>query len=343
VCFRVGHSLNSCPCVQRPEATREMGGVMRRAEIVRGLEPLSAIDVQHARSVHNQFEQLCSVPALWERTFDELLGCFKTPESSIRAFRVLDSDGNGLIDARELLGALAVLSRGHLTERMQLLFDVFDLNKENELTFDECFLMLKRTMGGLRKMVSIHIPPEKVVHNMTKQVWKLAQKHRDMRITHSDWYVWWSSDASCRNGLKMFVWKPEEQRGLPTPDHYSNVDYTKGAGEDTDDTKKRGSDLLAVANARSPMGSRPGSAGSNRGDGTQQRSFDAGPRRASFSAKADIDGNVSRPVFFDDAESPTGFASPGSGTTTAGARKGSTGSKVMPRGANLGTLMVPGV
>jgi Ca2+-binding EF-hand superfamily protein len=252
--------------------------------------------------MYEHYEEVSGVPAMWERTFHELLGCFKTPESSIKAFRVLDTDGNGLVDARELLGALAVVSRGHLTERLALVFDVYDFSREKAISFDECFLMIRRTLVGLRKMVSIHTPPEKVIHNMTKQVWKQAQKHRDARISHSDWYAWWSSDASCRGGLKMFVWKPEEQRGLPAPDSFINVDYTKGGGFENEQPapeqrQMRGSFLNTLS--PSPVGgSRPASA--NRMTPPKVAPHDARPRRASFCAIADTEGNVSRAVHEDD-------------------------------------------
>jgi len=237
------------------------------------------------------------MPTLWEKSFEELLGCFKTPESSIRAFRVLDTDSNGLVDARELLGALSVMSSGHLTERMALLFDIFDLNGEKEMTFDECFLMIRRTLVGLRKMVGIHTPPEKVIHNMTKQVWRLARKHREDRISHSDWYTWWSVDASCRNGLKMFVWKPEEQRGLPTPDQYNNVDYTK-AGHDSVMESGSTKDRLSVGGRPTSRASllAPDGRGGSPSTLSPLASLGAGPRRASFSSHMDREGNISRPV-----------------------------------------------
>lgn len=274
---------------------------MRRAEVVRGMEPLAGIDVNHARRLHQHFEEVCSMPTLWERSFEELLGCFKTPESSIRAFRVFDTDGNGLVDARELLGALSVMSSGHLTERMELLFDIFDFNQEKDMTFDECFLMIRHTLVGLRKMVGIHTPPEKVIHHMTKQVWKQAHKHREERITRSEWYNWWSADASCRNGLNLFVWKPEEQRGLPTPDHFINLDYTKSTMDTLLESglpsprnggiPPRQTSLLSTLDDRggTPSFLSPGMAGAG-----------AGPKRHSFSASVDRDGNVSRPVLDDD-------------------------------------------
>lgn len=270
---------------------------MNRAEVTRGLEPIAAFEPNHVRAIHSKFEEFGTYPALWERSFDELLGCFKTPESSAKAFRILDSDGNGLVDARETLGALTILSRGHLSERMQLLFDVFDLNKEKEMAFDECFLMIRRTMGGLKKMAGIHSPPEKVIHNMAKQVWKQARKHREVRISAADWFAWWSGDATMRNGLKMFVRKSEEQRGLPTPDQFTNIDYTKGVSEDADTQEKnrlRGSVLGAAGTmAFIPSSEWGGSNPSRAGSKTETLKSS---RKSAFVANVDQGGNISRPV-----------------------------------------------
>merc|ERR1719235_975428 len=159
------------------------------------------------------------------------MGCFNTPEECAKAFNLLDTDGNGLIDGRELLGALTLISRGRLSDRMDLLFHIFDLNKEQEMAFDEVFLMLRMTMSGLRRLVGIASPPAKIVSAMTRQIYKNAQKHRDHRISQEDWFLWWSRDASARNALKMFVWTPEDQRGLPPSDQFIMVDYAKVAAD----------------------------------------------------------------------------------------------------------------
>merc|ERR1719158_58793 len=159
------------------------------------------------------------------------MGCFDTPEECAKAFNLLDSDGNGLIDGRELLGALTLISRGRLSDRMQLLFEIYDLNKEGEMAFDEVFLMLRMSMSGLRRLVGIASPPSKIVSAMTRQIYKNCQKHRDHRISQEDWFGWWSRDASCRNALKMFVWSPEDQRGLPPSDQFIMVDYAKVAAD----------------------------------------------------------------------------------------------------------------
>jgi len=208
-----------------------MGIAESRAEVIKGFEEFTNYDTPQIGELFQRYEDVCPTPALWERAFGEIMGCFATPEECHRAFHLLDTDGNGLIDGRELLGALTLISRGRLTDRMDLLFHIFDLNKEQEMAFDEVFLMLRMTMSGLRRVVGIAAPPAKIVSAMTRQIYKNAQKHRDHRIAPDDWFNWWSRDASCRNALKMFVWSPEDQRGLPPSEQFIMVDYAKVAAD----------------------------------------------------------------------------------------------------------------
>lgn len=204
-----------------------MGIAESRAELIKGFEDITNFETTHIGEMVEQYEDVCPTPALWERAFCQLLNCFQTEEGSQKAFHLFDTDGNGLIDGRELLGGMALISRGRLTDRMDLLFSIFDLNKEQEMAYDEVFLMLRMTMSGLRKLVGIASPPAKIVSAMTRQIYRNAHKHRDHRITPDDWFNWWSRDASCRNALKMFVWTPDDQRGLPPPDQFIMVDYAK--------------------------------------------------------------------------------------------------------------------
>jgi hypothetical protein len=208
-----------------------MGIAESRAEVIKGFDAFTTFETTYIAEVFAVYEDVCPTPALWERAFGELFPCFDTPEEVSKAFNLLDSDGNGLIDGRELIGALALISRGRLSDRMQLLFEIYDLNKEGEMAFDEVFLMLRMTMSGLRRLVGIASPPSKIVSAMTRQIYKSCQKHRDHRISQEDWFMWWSRDASARNALKMFVWTPEDQRGLPPSDQFIMVDYAKVAAD----------------------------------------------------------------------------------------------------------------
>lgn len=232
-----------------------MGLVVGRIQPIHGFEPVMSLDVKKVRELFRQFEDECPTPTLWERAFYELLDCFPSPEACAKAFAVLDSDNDGFVDARETFGALAVLCEGHLGDRLKLLFDIFDLNKEHDMGFDEAFLMLRRTTGGLRKMTGLVAPPEQVIQLMVQQIWKFAKKHRDVRIAPADWQAWWERDATCRHALQAFVLRPEDQRGLPTPDKWLNIDYAKDAAS-REDTDASSASLLAptrsIASERGP-------------------------------------------------------------------------------------------
>merc|ERR1719324_2287632 len=150
------------------------------------------------------------------------------------------------------------MSKGHLKERMDLLFDVFDLNSDKSMAFEEVFLMLRSTMSCIRKMTGITAPPDRVVMAVTKQIYKASRKHKDSRILPEDWRQWWIHDASARNSLKMFSWTPEDQHGLPPPAEMVAVDYAKIA-DDSDDPMSalRGAVLGNKGDAGSPGGGGP--------------------------------------------------------------------------------------
>jgi len=169
---------------------------------------------------------------------------------------VLDSDNDGFVDARECFGALAVLCKGHLNDRLKLLFDIFDLNKESDMGFDEVYLMLLRTSLGLRKITGLVAPPEQVMQLMAEQIWRKSRKHMDMRITASDWESWWQRDGTCRAALKAFVLRPEDQRGLPTPDMWINIDYSKDVVGREEGNASSPSLLAPTRNIRSNEGAR---------------------------------------------------------------------------------------
>mmetsp|Transcript_82977 Transcript_82977/g.230480 ORF Transcript_82977/g.230480 Transcript_82977/m.230480 type:complete len:271 (-) Transcript_82977:89-901(-) len=270
-----------------------MGVVLSRAEVVKGLEPTVAFTAENVRAIFQRFEECCPVPALWERAFHELLGCFPTPDATSKAFLVLDTDGNGFVDAREVIGALAILSKGHLKDRLTLLFDIFDLNKERAMAFDECFLMLRRTMGGLRKMIAIATPPEKVIHAMTKQVWRSAKKHRDTRLSLEEWHAWWTFDASIRSALKMVTWRAEDQRGLPTPDQLQSLDYTKGVG--AEEPKEEALVPVQRSSRRHATGGRP----------LKDSRKDAQPRATGTSTVVHMQGMAG--ASYSDRMTPVGF------------------------------------
>mmetsp|Transcript_10335 Transcript_10335/g.26277 ORF Transcript_10335/g.26277 Transcript_10335/m.26277 type:complete len:140 (-) Transcript_10335:67-486(-) len=101
---------------------------------------------------------------------------------------------------------------------MSCLFNIFDLNQEGALLFQEVVMMVRLTMRGLRSMCSAPKIPDHVPAAVAREVFNSAGKRTDERVTPSEWYGWWSSDAVCRQLLNMFVWSASDQRGLQIRD-----------------------------------------------------------------------------------------------------------------------------
>lgn len=56
------------------------------------------------------------------------------------------------VNALEMIATLAVMSTANITEKAHLVFQVFDLQTQGELTYDETVVMLICTLSGLVKV-----------------------------------------------------------------------------------------------------------------------------------------------------------------------------------------------
>ena len=69
------------------------------------------------------------------------------PLSKIAFSDVFDTDRNNLVDAYEVLIAMAVLSRMGLEETVGFAFNLFDYNQSHTLSADECTMLLHTFVG----------------------------------------------------------------------------------------------------------------------------------------------------------------------------------------------------
>ncbi|KAG7392007.1 hypothetical protein PHYPSEUDO_002713 [Phytophthora pseudosyringae] len=152
---------------------------------------------------------------------------------SAALFTALDTDENGLVDALEFLGTMAVMSAMPVAQKLTFVYNCYDFNETGHLSLDELTLAFKSTLTGLCKLcVGVSCPTELVLEDLAQHAFQKAQKP----------------------GADEFLTLPELLRfAETTPEVTSWVDYfdcpdeyvDEQDGEDSDAEREAAAGLLA--------------------------------------------------------------------------------------------------
>ncbi|KAG3112607.1 Echinoderm microtubule-associated protein-like 6 [Phytophthora idaei] len=152
---------------------------------------------------------------------------------SAALFAALDTDENGLVDALEFLGTMAMMSAMPIPQKLTFVYNCYDFNETGQLSLDELTLAFKSTLTGLCKLcVGLSCPTELVLEDLAQHAFQKAQKP----------------------GVDVFLSLPEFLRFADTtPEVTSWVDYfdcpletvDEQDGDDSDAEREAIADLLA--------------------------------------------------------------------------------------------------
>ncbi|KAG6968545.1 hypothetical protein JG688_00005760 [Phytophthora aleatoria] len=155
---------------------------------------------------------------------------------SAALFAALDTDEvmeNGLVDALEFLGTMAMMSAMPIPQKVTFVYNCYDFNETGQLSLDELTLAFKSTLTGLCKLcVGLSCPTELVLEDLAQHAFQKAQKP----------------------GVDVFLSLPEFLRFADTtPEVTSWVDYfdcpletvDEQDGDDSDAEREAIADLLA--------------------------------------------------------------------------------------------------
>lgn len=104
------------------------------------------------REYHGSFKSVCDTFAIDLSEFDQIFNLEKKEE----AFKVWDTDNNGLIDALELFSGLIIFSETKKFEdKLRFLFDLFDFNELNSLSVIDIEFMIISLVNAVFKICLI--------------------------------------------------------------------------------------------------------------------------------------------------------------------------------------------
>ncbi|KAG6615630.1 putative microtubule-associated protein [Phytophthora cinnamomi] len=96
---------------------------------------------------------------------------------SAALFTALDTDENGLVDALEFLGTMAMMSAMPISQKLTFVYNCYDFNETGQLSLDELTLAFKSTLTGLCKLcVGVACPTELVLEDLAQYAFQKAQK-----------------------------------------------------------------------------------------------------------------------------------------------------------------------
>ncbi|TMW58376.1 hypothetical protein Poli38472_009935 [Pythium oligandrum] len=97
---------------------------------------------------------------------------------TIPLFNAFDTDENGLVDALEFLGTIAIMSAMTIRQKLTFVYNCYDFNESSQISIDELTLALRSTLTGLCKLSSgVLCPTELVLEDMALHAFHKAQKH----------------------------------------------------------------------------------------------------------------------------------------------------------------------
>jgi Ca2+-binding EF-hand superfamily protein len=118
-------------------------------------------------------------------------------------FDVFDENKNGTIDFREFICALSVTSRGKLEEKLKWAFQLYDIDKDGFITYDEMLQIVRsiyKMTGQSHKLPPDEDTPEKRV----EKIFRNMDRDKDARLTYDEFVEGSRQDPTIVQALKLY-------------------------------------------------------------------------------------------------------------------------------------------
>jgi len=118
-------------------------------------------------------------------------------------FNVFDENKNGTIDFKEFIVALSITSRGRLEEKLRWAFQLYDIDKDGYITYDEMLQIVQSIYKMTGEMVNLP-PDEDTPQKRVDKIFRNMDKNADARLTFDEFAEGSKLDPTIVQALSLY-------------------------------------------------------------------------------------------------------------------------------------------
>lgn len=118
-------------------------------------------------------------------------------------FNVFDEDKNGTIDFKEFICALSVTSRGRLDEKLRWAFQLYDINGDGTITYNEMLTIVRAIYKMTGEMVQLP-PDEDTPEKRVDKIFRLMDRDKNSELSFEEFKEGSKQDPSIVQALSLY-------------------------------------------------------------------------------------------------------------------------------------------